>query len=65
MNAQETLKEVKKERQKAKKAIQEARRRCQELLWAMEPEESYGQERKDSDEVKKVAQTLTCAEKVI
>lgn len=56
---------MKKERQKAKKALQEANRRCQELLWAMEPEESYGQERKDSDEVKRVAQTLTCAEKVI
>lgn len=65
MNAQEALKEIKKEKAKAKKALMESQRRCQELLWAMEPEDSYGQERKDSDEAKKIAQTISCAEKVV
>lgn len=65
MNAEETLKEVKKEKQKAKKALQESQRRCQELIWAMEEESVYGQEKKDSDEAKKITQTLSCAERVM
>lgn len=65
MNAQETLKEVKKERQKARKALRESQQRCQELLWAMEEETTYGQAKKDSEEVVKIAQTLKCAESVI
>ena len=65
MNAQETLKEVKKEKAKAKRALKESQQRCQELLWAMEEDASYGQEKMDSDEAKKIALTLTCAEKVI
>lgn len=65
MNAQETLKEIKKEKAKAKKALQETQRRCQELLWAMEEEAPYGQEKKDSDEAKRITQTLSCAEKVV
>lgn len=65
MNAEETLKEVKKEKQKAKKALQESERRCQELIWAMEDEAVYGQAKMDSDEAKKIAQTLSCAERVV
>lgn len=66
MNTEETLKEVKKERQKVRKILKESEQRVQELLWAMEPEDTnYGQERKDSDEAMKIAQTLKCACKVI
>ena len=65
MNAKETLKEVKKEQKKAKKALQESQRRCQELLWAMEPDETYGQEKKDCDEVLKIANTMRCAETIL
>lgn len=65
MNAQETLKEIKKEKQKAKKALRESQRRCQELLWAMEEEMPYGQEKKDGEEARKITQNLTCAEKVV
>ncbi|MBQ7057643.1 MAG: hypothetical protein IJM84_06825, partial [Bacteroidaceae bacterium] len=65
MNAEETLKEIKKEKQKARKALQESQRRCQELIWAMDEEVVYGQAKMDSDEAKKIAQTLSCAERVV
>ena len=65
MNAEETLKEIKKEKAKAKKALRESQRRCQELLWAMEEAAPYGQEKKDGDEARKITQTLSCAEKVV
>lgn len=65
MNAKETLREVKKEQKKAKLALQESQRRCQELLWAMEPDALYGQEKKDGDEVLKIANTMKCAETIL
>lgn len=65
MNTEETLKEVKKERQKVRKLLKESEQRCQELLWSMEPEAGYGQAQKDGDEAKKIAQTLKCACKIV
>lgn len=66
MNTEDTLKEVKKERQKVRKLLKKSEQRVQELLWAMEPEENgYGQEKKDGDEAMKIAQTLKCACRVV
>lgn len=65
MNQEETLREVKKEKQRVKKLLKESEQKCQELLWAMESENNYGQAKKDSDEAVKIVQTMKCACKVI
>lgn len=65
MDAKQTLEAIKKEKQKARKALMESQQRCQELIWAMEEEGLYGQAKKDNDEAIKITQTLKCAEMII
>lgn len=65
MDAKETLEAIKKEKQKARKALMESQQRCQDLIWAMEEGAVYGQAKKDNDEAIKIAQTLKCAELLI
>jgi hypothetical protein len=65
MNAKETLDEIKKEKNRVRKSLQESNRRCQELLWAMEEDVHYGQERMDGNEARKIAQDVSIAEKII
>lgn len=65
MDAKETLEAIKKEKQKARKALMESQQRCQDLIWAMEEDAVYGQAKKDNDEAIKIAQTLKCAELLI
>lgn len=65
MNIEETLKEVKREHEKAVRAVEEAHLRCQHLMWDMETDGADGQERMNADKVLQITQNLKCAERVI